>query len=507
MSAAAGIIVQMDETAQIAEVQEGQVHQLPISGTNVLPGDVVLNRMLASVGLQSEDPAVALSVFLLVFVLVVGACRSRRCCQAASRSLRPAAAKKRRGSHRAVSTREEAGNSDDADEEPVPRRRRQRNQRARPQCPKAIRGISQACGTEFDHATCSISGHAEPLQNTRRGQRSGADLEMQIGDEEEVEVEEVTDSEADVEAVSGEGAEAMDSEAVADRAMKHAQEKAVHIRAEELSATEEKRAMERRIALLELALASKQADSEALVRQQTASEDDGFDFAVQPPAEQSSRNDDDAMTMCMLDQGPASGSRELLPASDTQDKRQARLESVLRRKKEAQGQKADAEAEQAKQAARRVLRKELLYMDNELDSMTNASTEGASSDAGSSARHLIAAKWMLAYSYSKYPPRSFSARRAKEELQLVRDLRSRDAVLKGLKLLQNRYAPVKNTVAEHGAEWAVVAEEIAKHAFALQTGISRAAKQGAVRHSDACSDQLHTGQTGGVELGQVYDAD
>ena len=154
-----------------------------------------------------------------------------------------------------------------------------------------------------------------------------------------------------MEAVSGEGAEAMDSEAVADRAMKHAQEKAVHIRAEVLSATEEKRAMERRIAMLELALASKQADSEALVRQQTASEDDGFDFAVQPPAEQSSRHDDDAMTMCMLDQGPASGSRELLSASDTQDKRQARLESVLRRKKEAQGQKSDAEAEQAKQAA------------------------------------------------------------------------------------------------------------------------------------------------------------
>ena len=146
-------------------------------------------------------------------------------------------------------------------------------------------------------------------------------------------------------------------------------------------------------------------------------------------------------------------------------------------------------------------------MDNELDSMTNASTEGASSDAGSSARHLIAAKWMLAYSYSKYPPRYFSARRAKEELQLVRDLRFCDAVLKGLKLLQNRYAPVNKVVAEHGAEWAVVAEEIAKHAFALQTGISRAAKQGAVRHSDACSDQLHTGQTGGVVLGQVYDAD
>ena len=528
MNAATETPVQLDDTAQIAEPQESLVGQtLPIFGNVVLPRDVdVLNGILASMGLQSEDPEVAISVFFLVFVLVIAVCRSRRC-QAVSRLLFCRAAANR-GSHQAVSTREEAEHSDGSDEESAPRRQRQTKGRgARPQ-PKVANGTRRACDTELDHselATRSIKRQACNA-NTSRGIESAAahaladslqdTLGQQNFDEVEAEVEEATDSEAEAEVVDEYAvvdhdeavAEAMDSEAIADRAMKHAQKQAVHTRAKEQNAAEEKRAMKERIARLELALASKQAASDALSRQRADYEDESFNFAVQAPAEPGPSNDDDDMTMVMLAQGPASASRELLSASDTHDKRQSRLESVLRRKKEAKAQKSDADAEEAKREARQALRKELLFIDNELDSMTNARTEGpASEDAGSSARHVIASKWLLEYSYSKYPPQAFSTRRAKEELRLVRELRFREAVLKGLKLLQSRYAPEKNTVAQHGAEWAVMAEEIAKHAFALQTGISHFAKQGAISHGDALSDQLHTGETGDVEFGEVDDAD
>jgi hypothetical protein len=527
MSAATEMPVQLDDTAQIAEPQEGTTS--PIFGNVVLPRDVdVLNGILASMGLQSEDPEVAISVFFLVFVLVIAVCRSRRC-QVVSRLLFcRAAANRGRGSHQAVSTREEAEHGDGSDEESAPRRQRQaKGRRARPQ-PKVANSTRRACDTELDHselATRSIKGQAWNEKPSRGIESAAAhaladSLQDTFGkqntDEVEAEVEEATDSEAEAEAVDEYAvvdddeavAEAMDSEAIADRAMKNAQERAVRTRAEEQNAAEEKQAMKERIARLELALASKQAASDALSRQRADCEDESFNFAVQAPAEPGPSNDDDDMTMVMLAQEPASGARELLSVSDTHDKRQARLESVLRRKKDAKAQKADADAEEAKRVARQALRKELLFIDNELDSMTNARNEGpASEDAGSSARHIIASKWLLEYSYSKYPPQTFSNRRAKEELRLVRELRFREAVLKGLKLLQSRYAPEKNTVAQHGAEWAVMAEEIAKHAFALQAGINRVAKQGAISQGGPLSDQLHTGDTGDVEFGEVDDAD
>ena len=510
--------IELDDTAQIAEPQEGIT--LPIFGNVVLPQDAdVLNGILASTGLQSADPEVAIAVFLLVFILVIAVCRSRRC-QAVSRWLVcRAAANRGRGSHQAVSTREEAEHSGGSDEESAPRRQRKtKRRRARPQ----PNGTRRSCDTELDPSELATANGRDRNERTPRDVESAAAHALadslqntfQIVDEVEAEVEEATDSEAEAGAADGyvvvdddvEEAIAMDSEAIADRAMKNAQEQAVHARAEAQNASEEKRAMKERLARLELALAQKQAAS--LSRQRAGCEDESFNFTVQAPAEPGASNNDDDMTMVMLDQRPASGSRELLSASDTLDTRQARLESVLRRKQEAKAQKAEADAEEAKREARRALRKELLFIDNKLDSMTNARTEGpASEDAGSSARHVIASKWLLEYSYSKYPPQTFSTRRAKEELRLVRELRFRNEVLKGLKLLQSRYAPEKNTVAQHGAKWAVMAEEIAKHAFALQAGINHVAKQSAIGRGDALSDQLHAGETGDVELGVVDDAD
>ena len=458
--------IELDDTAQIAEPQEGIT--LPIFGNVVLPQDAdVLNGILASTGLQSADPEVAIAVFLLVFILVIAVCRSRRC-QAVSRWLVcRAAANRGRGSHQAVSTREEAEHSGGSDEESAPRRQRKtKRRRARPQ----PNGTRRSCDTELDPSELATANGRARNERTPRDVESAAAHALadslqntfQIVDEVEAEVEEATDSEAEAGAADGyvvvdddvEEAIAMDSEAIADRAMKNAQEQAVHARAEAQNASEEKRAMKERLARLELALAQKQAAS--LSRQRAGCEDESFNFTVQAPAEPGASNNDDDMTMVMLDQRPVSGSRELLSASDTLDTRQARLESVLRRKQEAKAQKAEADAEEAKREARRALRKELLFIDNKLDSMTNARTEGpASEDAGSSARHVIASKWLLEYSYSKYPPQTFSTRRAKEELRLVRELRFRNEVLKGLKLLQSRYAPEKNTVAQHGAECSV----------------------------------------------------
>ena len=80
-------------------------------------------------------------------------------------------------------------------------------------------------------------------------------------------------------------------------------------------------------------------------------------------------------------------------------------------------------------------------------------------------------------------------------------------MLKGLKLLQSRYAPEKNTVAQYGAEWAVIAEEIAKHAFALQSGMTRGSNQGFISRGEAYSNALPRGQAVDDDFGVVEDAD
>ena len=111
-------------------------------------------------------------------------------------------------------------------------------------------------------------------------------------------------------------------------------------------------------------------------------------------------------------------------------------------------------------------------MDAELDALT-----GASETAKGPPSQMLAAKWLLEHAYTKYPPQSFTKRRAAEEVIRARELRFRDAAMQALKLVQARYAPEKNSVAEFGAEWAVIAEEISKHAFSLCAGISRGAQQ------------------------------
>lgn len=355
-----------------------------------------------------------------------------------------AAANRGKGSHQAVSTREEAEHGDGSDEESAPRRQRQtKGRRARPQ-PK----VGNGCHTELELTTRSIKGQARN-EKPSRGIESAAAHALADSLQNTFGQQNIDEVEAEVE-------EATDSEAEAEAV-------------DEYAVVDDDEAV------------AEAMDSEAIAER-----------AMKNAQEQAVHT---------------SASRELLSASDTHDKRQARLESVLRRKKEAKAQKSDADAEEAKREARQALRKELLFIDNELDSMTNARTEGpASEDAGSSARHVIASKWLLEYSYSKYPPQAFSTRRAKEELRLVRELRFREAVLKGLKLLQSRYAPEKNTVAQHGAEWAVMAEEVAKHAFALQAGVNRSAKQGFANHGDVFSPR-HAGQAGDIEVGEVEDAD
>lgn len=503
-NAATAIPMHQGETTPASTLQEGLISRLPF-GSDELPQAADLNGLLASVGLE-KDPAVAISVFLLVFILVLGACR------AACRLLRcPAPAKRGRGSHQAVSTNDGAEDSDDSDAAPQPQRSRKRRP-GRAQRPKLVRRNGRNIEADDDGLASFSTEHGKEtpssnlaaahaladslLSNTASGLQQEPEAEV------EAEVEEATDSEAGSEAVDGEvgveamdsGVEAMDSEAIADRALKHALEVSGHTRADEESAAKEKRAMEARIARLELALKGKQAASNSLPGQLPGCDQGRFNFATQTSAQEaSSSDDDDAMTMVPI----AKASRD---QPDMHDKRQARLESVLLRKKEVQARKDEADAEEAKQEARRALRTELLFIDNELDSMTNRSAEGPSS-------HLIASKWLLELAYSKYPPRTFGAQRAKEELRVVRELRFSDAVLKGLKLLQGRYAPEKNTVAQHGAEWAVMAEEVAKHAFALQAGINRSAKQGFASRGNMFSNQLHAGQAGDIEVGEVEDAD
>lgn len=457
-----------------------------------LPEMSDLNGILASVGLE-KDPAIAISVFLLVFILALGACR------AACRMLRcPGAANRRRGLHRAVSTTD-GTDSDDSDAAPQRQRRRKRRsgqkQRAKVvsrngfRSPEADEEGVESLSTEQGNKPSANLAAAHALADSLLSNAaSGLQPEP-----EEPEVEEATDSEAEAEAVDGEGAEAMDSEAIADRALKNALEASGHTRADEESAAEEKRAMESRIARLELALQGRQAASNALPGQLPDRSDEHINYGIGTSVHEASRSDDDdAMTMVPI----ATASRG---GPEMNDQRQARLDAVLQRKREAQARKDAIEAEEAKQEARRALRSELQYIDNELDSMAHAGHSGPSS-------HLIASKWLLELAYSKYPPRTFSAQRATEELRVVRELRFNDAVLKGLKLLQSRYAPEKNTVAQYGAEWAVMAEEVAKHAFALQAGVNRSAKQSFASRGDTFFHR-HVGQEGDIEEGEVEDAD
>ena len=465
-----------------------------------LPEMSDLNGILASVGLE-KDPAIAISVFLLVFILALGACR------AACRMLPcPGAANRQRGLHRAVSTTD-GTDSDDSDAAPQRQRRRKRRsekkQRAKAVSRNGFRGPEadeegvESLSTEQGDKPSANLAAAHALADSLL---SNAASGLQPGPE-EPEVEEATDSEEGAEAVDGEaGAEAMDSEAIADRALKHALEASGHTRADEVSAAEEKRAMESRIARLELALQGRQAASNALPGQLPDRGDEHINFGIGTSVHEASpSDDDDAMTMVPI----ATASRG---GPGMNDQRQARLDAVLQRKREAQARKDAIEAEEAKQEARRALRTELQYIDNELDSMANAGHSGPSS-------HLIASKWLLELAYSKYPPRTFSAQRATEELRVVRELRFNDAVLKGLKLLQSRYAPEKNTVAQYGAEWAVMAEEVAKHAFALQAGVNRSAKQSFASRGDTFFHRQDTffhrqvGQEGDIEEGEVEDAD
>jgi len=155
------------------------------------------------------------------------------------------------------------------------------------------------------------------------------------------------------------------------------------------------------------------------------------------------------------------------PVDDARDddQRQARLEETLRQKQEVAKARAAQQAELARQQARRKLQKELLFMDHELDSLSGGGS------------HMLAAKWLLEHVYTRYPPPSFTKRRSAEEVIRARELRFRDATMSALKVLQARYSPDKNTADAFGAEWAVIAEEISKHAFSLCAGVTRGSQQ------------------------------
>ena len=62
-------------------------------------------------------------------------------------------------------------------------------------------------------------------------------------------------------------------------------------------------------------------------------------------------------------------------------------------------------------------------------------------------------------------------------------------------------------MAEFGPEWAVMAEEIAKHAFALQAGMNRGNNQGFVPRGDVFSNPLPAKQDGDDGFGEIEDAD
>ena len=184
---------------------------------------------------------------------------------------------------------------------------------------------------------------------------------------------------------------------------------------------------------------------------------------------------DDSFTMVGLSTQVRRGQQEPSQQRLRQeaDRRQAKLEEALREKKENAKRRDAQKADVLKREARRKLQKELLFMDHELDALTGT----AGGPAGGPPSQVLAAKWLLEHAYTKHPPPSFTKRRAAEEAIRARELRFRDAATSALKLMQARYSPNKNTVGEYGAEWAVISEEISKHAFSLCAGISRGSAQ------------------------------
>ena len=149
------------------------------------------------------------------------------------------------------------------------------------------------------------------------------------------------------------------------------------------------------------------------------------------------------------------------------ESRQAKLEAVLRSKKEAAQRVRDAAVKAEMEAARDAMRDELQALDDEIESR-----QAAADEAGPAAQ-LAVGKWFVALVYSRFPPPAFDERRADEEVALANTLRFKEATTRALKLVQTRYGPEKNSAAEHGAEWAVTAEEVTKRAFALMHGISK----------------------------------
>ena len=156
------------------------------------------------------------------------------------------------------------------------------------------------------------------------------------------------------------------------------------------------------------------------------------------------------------------------------DRRQAKLEEALRAKQQKLNEQQTHEFERLKREARRAMHSELAYMDQQIDSLTAGS---GPSRRGGVTTQVDAAKWLLDHAYTKYPPPAFSKRRAEEEVLRARELRFRDATVSALKLLQARYAPDKSSGAAASPEWAVIGEEIVKHAYSLSMGISRGSQQ------------------------------
>ena len=202
-----------------------------------------------------------------------------------------------------------------------------------------------------------------------------------------------------------------------------------------------------------------------------------FSGLPQPSAMQSNAANDDQMTMIGV--SAMAQARETAPAfvdhqprSEQEreadaESRQAKLEAVLRSKKEAAQRVRDAAVQAEMEAARDAMRDELQALDDEIESR-----QAAADEAGPAAQ-LAVGKWFVALVYSRFPPPAFDERRADEEVALANTLRFKEATTRALKLVQTRYGPEKNSAAEHGAEWAVTAEEVTKRAFALMHGISK----------------------------------
>ena len=180
--------------------------------------------------------------------------------------------------------------------------------------------------------------------------------------------------------------------------------------------------------------------------------------------------DDDSFTMVGL---PTQTQQTLLPTQRDSDKRQAKLEEALRIQKERKSRETNAEHHAQMHVARRKLRSELLVIDREIDGLL----AGSAATRGGPPSQLLAAQWLVMHAYEHHPPPSLTAHRAQGEVRAARELRFRDATMTALKVLQARYAPAKNSIQDHGADWAVIAEEICKHAFSLQQGLSRSQRQ------------------------------